>query len=169
MRRPANPEAFRRARERASKVIGFDEFAAKAPKKTKGLRSAGRSDVAQAMGEADAMRRENDWGAARARHFVALYALLHRHVYGVEPGELTGRTWTAACLAASRLHGREFGGDGAKLVSFMAWAWKREKRAAARGGEDRRRLGWRLQFSSTLVTDWRVEMARSKERRAAAE
>jgi hypothetical protein len=100
-----------------------------------------------------------EWKAARPRHLVALYVRMHEHVYRTGPSELRGKTWTAACLMAARLLERELGGDVERMVDFIAWAWKREKRAHARGGDDRRRMGWRLQFSPSLVTDYRVYLA----------
>lgn len=144
-------------------VTSLDEWASKAPKRKKGLRSAPRSDVASSIAEADQMRGANDFTAARPRHFVGLYSLFHNHVYGVVPGELTGKAWTAACLMAARILDREFAGDLNRFVSFIAWTWRREKRAHARATGDRRRMGWRLQFSPSLVTDYRVELARDRD------
>lgn len=173
MRRPKDPVAFAAANPcgrvvvnvgRSSRVVSFDEWAAKTPKKRKGLRSAGMDDVAAAYEEANRMRESRDWTGARPKHLVALYEQLHRHVYGVPASELRGKVITAARLMAARLLEREFGGDVERMVSFIAWSWKREKRAHARGGEDRRRMGWRLQFSPSLVTDYRVHLA--GERRA---
>ena len=184
MRRPKDPEAYEaahplgraaavidvekyrneRARPLPGQVTSLDEWAAKAPKKKKGLRSAARQDVASSIAEADQMRAASDFTAARPRHFVGLYALFHNHVYGVAPSELSGKTWTAACLMAARILDREFGKDIDRFVSFIAWTWRREKRAHVRASGERRRLGWRLQFSPTLVTDYRVELARERER-----
>jgi len=166
MRRPANPEAFlaaKLARETLPPgVISFDAWAAKAPKKKKGLRPTARDSIATSIDEADAMRAKASWPDARPRHLVALHVLCHRHVYGVDPGELSGKTWTAACLSAARLLEREFSGDVVRLVEFIAWSWKREKRAHAKGSDERRRMGWRLQFSSALVTDYRVQIRTKK-------
>lgn len=149
----------------SSRVTSLDEFAARAPKKKKGLRSAARSEVDDSLEEADRMREGNDFTKARPRHFVALYALFHKHVYGVHSGELIGKTWTAACLMAARILDREFAGDVDRFVSFIAWSWRREKRAHARSDGDRRRMGWRLQFSPALVTDYRVQLAKEQEGR----
>lgn len=134
----------------------MDEWVARAPKRRKGLRSAGRSEVDISLEEVDAMRESKDWSAARPRHFVALYFRLHQHVYKVDPVELRGKVWTAACLMASRLLEREFSGDLERMVSFIAWAWSRERKAHAKSNGDRRRLGWKLAFSPMLVTDYRV-------------
>lgn len=148
----------------SSGVTSLDEWAAKAPRKKKGLRSAPRSDVDASLAEADQMRAANDFTGARPRHLVALYALFHKHVYGVHPGELAGKAWTAACLMAARILDREFSGDVQRIVSFIAWTWRREKRAHIRTtAGDRRRMGWRLQFSPSLVTDYRVELARDRQ------
>lgn len=173
MRRPKDPAAWQAShptgkrtsvRPGASKVVSFDEFAARAPKKQKGLRSAGGSEIERTLRETTTMREANDWTVSRPRHFVALYFQLHRHVYGIEPGELRGKAWTAACLMAARTFTNDFTGDTARFVAFIVWAWKREKKAHAKGIEDRRRMGWRLQFSSTLVTDYRLYLAQRTQR-----
>lgn len=168
VRGPRDPKAWTAAHpngkpppapsSKPSNVTSLDEWAAAAPKRKKGLRSAGKNDVEAALDEANAMRKAGDWTAARPRHLVALYVQLHAHVYGVQPTELRGKTWTAACLMASRLLEREFTGDTARFVAFIAWTWKCERKAHARGNPDRRRLGWRLQFSPALVTDYRVHL-----------
>lgn len=167
MRRPKYPE-LRRAREGSSRVVPMDEWLAGAPAKRKGLRVASKNDIATSIEETQGMYKAHDWTAMRPRHAVALYWILHTHVYSIEPSELRGKAWTAACLMASRLLAKDFGGDHDRLVSFLAWAWKREKKAHARGGEDRRRLGWRLQFSAGLATDYRVFLAQNEECRASS-
>lgn len=173
MRRPRDPAAFARANpggrrapapSSASHVVSFDEWASRAPRRKKGLRSTGKDEVLVALDEADRMRRDGSWDGARPRHLVALYVQLHMHVYKVPPAELRGKEWTAACLMASRLLAREFSGDASRLVEFISWTWRRERRAHAKGDGGRRRMGWRLQFSPSLVTDYRVELSRRRER-----
>jgi hypothetical protein len=96
---------------------------------------------------------------------VGLYALLHTHVYGVEPGELTeGTAFAAARSAATKLM-RDLGGP-LEAVGFVRWTWKREamreKRRREEGAVTSFRLGWRLQFvSRVLVADYRVAQARA--------
>lgn len=167
MRAPKHPEAWAGRKRSApppasSRVVSLDEWASRAPRRKKGLRSAGKQDVDQSLAEVDRMVASKDWSAARPRHFVALYFKMHAHVYGTEPAELRGKTWTAACLMAARLFERELGSDVDRFVNFLAWTWKREKRAHARGSDDRRRMGWRLQFSPALVTDYRVFLAQDR-------
>lgn len=142
-------------------VVDLDDFAAQAPPRTKkGVRSASAREIESAIAEADDMRARGAWAGAAPRHLVALYALCHEHVYGVRPGELAGKTWSMACAEARRFLDREFGGDVARCVEFVAWAWQRERRATRRASDtDRRRIGWRLMFSAALATDYRVAVA----------
>lgn len=144
-------------------VVSLDSFAAAAPKKPTGLRSAGAKDVLRTIEETEVMRASGDWVGARPRNMVALYVLCHRHVYGVDPLELSGKAWTAACLMAARIIANEFDDDVKRCVAFLAWTWSRERRAHAHAaGAERRRLGWRLQFSAALLTDYRVHLTSNK-------
>lgn len=123
-------------------------------------------EIRDALEGALGMRQSEDWSAAAPKHLVALYAQLHTHVYGVEPMEVgDAREWGQACVAAARLLGMF--DDPRACVAFVAWTWMREKAAIARQQNgSRRRIGWRLQFSSSLVTDYRVDTASRQERGA---
>jgi hypothetical protein len=118
--------------------------------------------------EADAMRKTNEWSNAAGRHLVALYAWLHREVYGVDAAELvTGDTYVAAVSAANRMLANEFGGKAERAVEFMRWTWKREARAEKKRREQRdeggRRITWRLQFAARhLLVDYRVDLVRGR-------
>lgn len=167
-RAPLYPEAWvGRARvppaPSASRVVSIDEWASRAPRRKRGLRSTGVADIDRALEEVDEMKKRGDWGQARPRHLVALYYRLHAHVYQAEPAELRGKVWTAACLMAARLLEREFKGETQRMVSFIGWAWGRERRAhAGSDNPDRRRLGWKLAFSPALVTDYRVHLQQGR-------
>lgn len=137
------------------------------PKKRKGVVAAKPAAIAATMGEAALMKAADDFSEAEPRHVVALYALLHRAVYGVEPAELRAAEWTLAVMAVRRLVDREFDGSVPKLVELLRWTWRREIRAHARAnGSERRRIGWRLQFSPSLVTDYRVHMVLGRSAKA---
>ena len=126
----------------------------------------GRFD--KAVREAEAMMRGGDWADAKPLHFVALYVVLHEGVYGVSPGELGPQQRLQACGFAHRLLKHEFDEEPAAMAAFVRWTWQREKereqwrRANARSGG---RIGWRLQFSGTLLTDYRIDCERRKGRR----
>jgi len=125
--------------------------------------------LAVALEDAERRAASGEWEDAGARAFVGLYAMCHRMVYHVDAGDLTDtRTFQAATrLAAGALH-RYFGDDKDDLVEFIKWIWEREKGReewAAREGKDRGRLNVRLQFSATLVTDYRVDQSRRKRSR----
>lgn len=173
MRRPKDPEAFKRAQESRARiterplpanVVSFEAFAAQAPKKRKGLRGAGKNEIGTSLEEVGEMRAKGEWKSARPRHFVALYWQLHQHVYKLAPAELRGREWTAACLAAKRMIDVDFQGDLDRFVEFIVWTWRREKYLNAKDESGtRRRLGWRLQFSPSLATDYRLHLQRQRE------
>ncbi len=121
--------------------------------------------MARAANEMNRMVAEQDWSGAQGKHFVALYAFLHLRVYGVESADLGSSERVYASGAATRMLEREFGGDGAQMAEFMRWCWQREKKTEAwRRANHRsgRRVSWRLQFGGVLLTDWRVEVARTK-------
>lgn len=130
----------------------------------------------KAVADCEAMRFAGDWSKARAVHAVALYAWCHEKCYGVTAEELVGkgagpkREKLGAVSAADRVLKKEFGGDFAELVKFVKWAWFEEKRkegwARGKGIVLSKRLGWRRQFSSALVVDYRAARLRLK---AAAE
>jgi hypothetical protein len=116
--------------------------------------------------EAEARAKANDWKDAEPRHLVGLYALLHRQVYKVPPAELAD-VWKGAVSAARSMLDKEFKGDVSAFVEFIRWTWIRERRSEERAvvdGNERRRLGWALQFKAkSLLTDYRVDMARAQE------
>jgi hypothetical protein len=117
----------------------------------------------RAIVEMDAMAESGDWSAAKGHHLVALYAWCHNAVYGVEPLELDSRAWAIAGTCATRMVEQHFDQDPGKAIEFMRWAWDRERereewrRANGRSG---RRIGWQLQFSGSLITDWKLDIAR---------
>lgn len=96
------------------------------------------------------------WRTATVAELVGLYAVLHEQVYGVAPDELAD-VWLGAVSTCRRvLTHSPFNGDPEKLVDFLRFTWKRERNQVLRSaGQDRRRLGWRLQFAPSLVTDFK--------------
>lgn len=97
-----------------------------------------------------------DWATANSGHLVALYASAHESVYGVEAEEvLDPKAWALATIKASRLTNQYFNGQTPDVVEFVRWTWAREKKRSMKAGDDARRIGWALQFSPTLVTDFR--------------
>jgi hypothetical protein len=104
------------------------------------------------------------WDGAKPAHLVALYAQLHRMVYGVAPEELVGKTFLAAQSAAEKLLRVEFDGDVEAVVGFVRWSWHREKgreKWRRENGCEGGRLGWRVQFQRReLLTDYRIDLNR---------
>jgi hypothetical protein len=142
------------------------QLAAWAHKPPKRERSKTISDSAfeKATLQMHSMAKSTDWSAATPRHILALYAWLHEKVYGVAPGELTSRERLIATGAASRMLDRDFDGDQGAMVAYVLWTWKRERATEKwrreNGRVEGRRIGWRLQFNGSLLTDYRIELAR---------
>lgn len=110
------------------------------------------------------LREKQDWKAFTPKHFVALYCLLHKHVYGVIPDEVRTQFNLAVRKAHTMLRS-EFDGDQGRMVAFMRWVWAREmKRNKTRTADDDFRIGWRLQFASNYLSDYRVSRARRGKR-----
>lgn len=101
------------------------------------------------------------WAVARAEHMVGLYAVMHRTVYKVLPGELAG-DWMAACSAVNKLLKDEFDGSYLQLVEYLQWAFAQEKRQEVKRKEASTwRLGWRWAFMKReLLTTFRVSRQR---------
>jgi hypothetical protein len=121
--------------------------------------------VEAARRQVEEMGASGEWQKADALHLVLLYAELHRQVYGADALEIAAvKALTLAARAARNLADLYFEGDYGAVVSFMRWSWKREqereewRRANNREGG---RLGWRLQFSASLVSDYRVSERRT--------
>jgi hypothetical protein len=125
---------------------------------------ARESAIEAAREKSEAMAKSGDWAGATAVHLVALYAFLHREVYEVEPLELDAKSWWLAERSAAGLLAKYFEGDVAMAVSFMRWVWGREierEKWRRENGRDGQRIGWRLQFSASLVTDYRTSGRRT--------
>lgn len=110
----------------------------------------------------DAKRRASsgEWEGAKGSTLVGLYAMCHRMVYGIIPSELEEPSTfrQAAKMAATTMH-ELFVDDPAEVAAFIRWSWEVEKRKntwAQSKSIDRRRLGWRAQFSRALQTDYRI-------------
>jgi hypothetical protein len=115
--------------------------------------------------EALRMMDSGEWAEARGRHFVAVYAIMFRKVYGITVGsELsTKRSWELASSRATRLLTSEFADDPADLAEYMRWLWARElgrEKWRRQNRQDGGMLSLELCFSGRLVTEWRLNEAR---------
>lgn len=125
---------------------------------------------ADARERARAMVEANDWVAARAVDFVALFAAMHERVYGVTLVISSKDRFLAACMAAA-LQREQFDGDPTRLADFVWWTWRREREREAWRRENNRPttpISWRLQFGLRLINDYRVAMARERSRKGGA-
>ena len=149
----------------AASIIEFARRKTK-PSPTRGGSKRSRDN---AKVEASEMRKGNDWSDAKPRHLVALYCWCHREVYGVEPAELeNARAWLSACSAAKRLAVDQFKGNLEGVIGLLRWVWWRE-RTREKWRRDKlegagKRIGWRLQFSRSMLTDYRLFLQRRKKR-----
>lgn len=148
---------------RAKSIAEWAPPKAKAPKRPPETSKAARGRYAE---EAERMRLEGDWAGLRAGHAVALYVALHERTYGVRPTELDhGREFAVAAFAVGRLLRGEFDGDVGRFLNYFGWAWHREgEREAWRreNGREGGRMGWRLCFSASLVSEHRVALERKR-------
>jgi hypothetical protein len=133
-------------------------------KASKSARSSKGYD--QAREQAEVFAKSNTWGDAEPKHLVGLYVLLHEQVYRVPPTELKD-AWKGAVSATKSMLEKEFAGNVVAYVEFIRWTWQRERRREDRRraeGAEGSRIGWVLQFKSrTMLTDYRVEVARAQE------
>lgn len=155
-----------RAKLGASREMSLDEFVAGAPKKRaqkKGPKACAAQHEA-ARKEAERYAEARAWSTAAGRQFVGLYSLLHERVYGVRPDELDSPAFFAAVAAAERAI-RTLGIPD-KVFEFVRWTWRREeaREQKRRDQSDGNafRIGWRLQFSPSMVTDFRVAQERAR-------
>jgi hypothetical protein len=123
------------------------------------------SAMARATREVEAMLESGEWDDALPRHFLALYALLHLRVYKVEALELTSSVRLFAAGAAGKMLKAHFDDDPYAFVEFIRWTWQREARREVwrrDNGRDGQRIGWRLQFGGSLLTDYKrsLQLAR---------
>lgn len=113
--------------------------------------------------EADRFRKDG-WENAEPGHFVALYAACHEQVYGFKPHELeSGTTYALARFACSGLLRVHCEGDKEMLASFIRWTWIREEsreKWRRENAKDGGRIGWRWQFNASLISEWRLAIAR---------
>ena len=105
-----------------------------------------------------------EWAGAKPVHIVAFYMALHLHVYQIEPEELKGSTYLFAASAAERQLRTDFKNNVEDFIEFMRWVWIREEEREKwrrENGRDGGRIGWKLMFSPTLLTDYRLYKART--------
>ena len=128
------------------------------------VRRGGRKQLTPlevAIDDATHRAKSGDWDDAKGATLVGLYALCHRLIYGIVPDELQELpTFHAAAKLAKAITHAHFADDFASSAVFVKWCWEREKRKdtwARRNGIDRNRMSWRLQFSASMVTDWRID------------
>ena len=132
----------------------------KAKVKKKPTRTIGAAQFVRAEHDVEEMIRSGDWSRTQPRHLVALYAIMHERIYGVEPAELGPRDCYNAAIRAAALVKREFAGDCVAAVEYMRWAWDREEGRVIwreKNGREPSRISVWLMFSGQMLSDMRVE------------
>lgn len=149
--------------------MGISDFVGDATRKPGRPRTRARRHLtAFEIALDDAARRANsgDWDGASGATLVGLYAFCHRLLYTVLPEELAAvPKFNAAAKRAKAFVHDHFADDFGAAAAFIKWSWEREKRKnqwCRDNGVEARRLGWLLQFSPSLLTDWRVDAARKR-------
>lgn len=139
---------------------GIQGFVQTATRKRGGSSSGALLPVEEQLDNAERRARSGDWDSACGATMVGLYAFCHRLIYGIVPEELKEPgTFKVAARVAARFVRTHFDGDWSVAAEFLKWSWEREKGRHTWGlanGVQRSRLSWRLQFSATMVTDWKV-------------
>ena len=105
---------------------------------------------------------QGDWSEATAINFLALYVLMHRKVYDVDP-VMTAKERHECLLCIGSFVKKHFEDSPSDLACYIRWVWKREfdrEKWAQTNGRQRGVMSWRLMLSTAVLTDYRVERAR---------
>lgn len=144
----------------------LEEWTNRKTKKSPRAKGFSEGQLRRASEELEKMFTSGEWEDAEAKHFLALYVLLHGKVYGVAPIMTSFDRLRAMQQAGSFMRNR-FDGDPTELALFMRWAWQREagkeKWCQSQNIQKKSRIGWRLIFSaSEILNDYLVERARAE-------
>lgn len=157
-------------RYNAAAAEQFDQAAAASAKR----RARPRGMTERTLGEAvqalqvklSELDEHEDYEPKRPGELVLVYAWLHQGTYGCPAGELMGKGFGHACMAAANLARTQFDDDLSALLEFVRWTWAREKDSEEwrrRNGRTGRRITWALQFrNGGILTDYRVAIARQR-------
>ena len=122
-----------------------------------------QSREAKAREEMLSLLASGDWSRADAYSLLALYKWCHAQVYAIEASDVVGQEFGIAAQVAKAFASREFANDYNETVVFIRWTWKREQEREKwrrENGKQGGRLSWRVQFSNTLLIDYRLYLAR---------
>lgn len=152
--------------DRRPKTVALEDFVAGEDKpQNKKNPSLPLARFHKLLEETNAMKDELAWAEFEAKHFLALYCLLHNHVYGTLPDEVRDH-FHAAVMKVRAVLKSEFNENPVHLVEYIRWVWVREaKQLEKRDPENTFRIGWRLQFGKAFLSDYRVAKVRNSKRR----
>ena len=143
-----------------SELLGEKKGDQQAPKRKRGCPRYDDRRTEAARVEMRTMLETGEWSPATGIHLVVFFEFLHHEVYGIAPLEVDSKVRFLAVGAATKLVEKFFGNDFGACASFMIWKWKREESSQKwrreNGRDLGRPIGWRLQFSPVLVTEYRM-------------
>lgn len=139
--------------------VRLDEFLPKTKRSKR--KTIGPAEFAKVVAETKRMGEVGDFAGMKPKHLLALYYVMHGVVYKVSPDEVL-KQYQNALLTIGRFVKAEFDGDVARVVEFIRWTWKREKKREARRKDDPDpfRIGWKYQFGYSLLTDYRRHLSK---------
>jgi len=127
-------------------------------------RAMAASTLDRAMVEMQEMIDARDWAGCVPRHLVALYVLMHKKTYGIEPTMSASERYRYAGMAAGFVK-RAFAGDMTRALSYLRWVWTREierERWRRENGREGGRLSFNVMLCNSLLDDWRLHQARRR-------
>jgi hypothetical protein len=144
------------------------DLLAPAPKRPRGSNAVLKmGEHERATHDAKVRAESGEWDGAKASTILGLYSMCHKIAYGCSPGELDDKVaFTNATRHVQRMMQDHFGGEASRMVGFVKWVWAREK-VRVDAGRASTRLGWRLQFSSSILTDYKAAAHMHSKRRVA--
>ena len=122
------------------------------------------SRMKAAAARLDDVIRSQSWKDAKPIEFLALFMRMHEKVYG-SPFVSTSLERRRATLMFATCIRTYFRDDRARFADFMRWTWRREMRTEKwrrENGQPGRVIGVRLQVSSMLFNEWRVDVERGR-------
>lgn len=133
----------------------------------KDIKGPSKLTIERVANEVDRMVKAGDWNPASPYHLVSLFGRCYKEVYGIPEFETENpKTFGLAAILAKNLLAKRFSGNIKLMVEFIRWTWKREvareewRKQNATEGREFKRIGFRLQFSDSLFSDYVLHLRR---------
>jgi hypothetical protein len=118
----------------------------------------------RALTEVNAMMLTQDWSEFSARHVVALYDLMFKKTYGIEP-VMTAAERHRFVMQAAQFVKREFGDDFDAALDFYQWLWAREidrEKWRRENGREGGSLSMWSMVASKPLNEYRLSLTRKR-------